>query len=340
MKRRTEQTHNETTTERRGSTLIIVIALLGMLSFLGIVFFTFASQERSAAGYFSEAAKTTTSEPDDIFNWMLQQIISGPPNQLKGSVLYSQSRRHSLVTNMVGSDIHPYTGAGVNIINEDDPATASTALVARVDQNYNGTANDEDASSGNPNTQLLLDFVDSPAVRNGTENRTVPSPDVDYTYPDINNLFLAYKGWAIRDNGSLATPRYQQVPVIIPSFFRPQYMKTSNGNGRSAVGNPNVPTDANWADAFDGVDRTTGRFAFRSFRPHPDHLAGFTSNGSQVYRFLLDTEATSLGLAGGFPFVPADAATALGNDPNSRGELGIWTGSQPTVYELDVDQRW
>ena len=34
---------------RRGSTLIIVVALLGMLAFLGFVFYTFAKQEKQNA---------------------------------------------------------------------------------------------------------------------------------------------------------------------------------------------------------------------------------------------------------------------------------------------------
>ena len=34
---------------RRGSTLIIVVALLGLLSIMGLTFYTFARQERSAA---------------------------------------------------------------------------------------------------------------------------------------------------------------------------------------------------------------------------------------------------------------------------------------------------
>ena len=53
MKTTTKSNNNQ----RRGSTLVIVIALLGLLAFVGMVFFSFASSERSSAEYFSEAAK-------------------------------------------------------------------------------------------------------------------------------------------------------------------------------------------------------------------------------------------------------------------------------------------
>lgn len=333
MKRQLIQ--SQQVTGRQGSTLVIVIALLGLLSFTGIVFFTFASQERSASENFSEAAKSTTSSSEDVFDWMLEQIIVGPGNRAKGSILYSNTRRHSLTTNMVGSDIHPYTGRGVNVVYEPDPTTGLPGDVPRIDLNFDGTADDEDGTGTEPDTQNLLDFVDSPAANAGREDRVAPSPDVDYTYPDINNLFLAYRGWAIRENpGGGRT----QVPIIIPSFFRPQYLKTSNANGRPLVGSPEVPTDADWAHAFNGVNRNTSKFGARSFRPHPQHIAGFAPNGvTPVFRFLTDTEATGVGLARGFPFLPEDATTATGNDPNVRGEMGIWTGSVPTNYELDVD---
>ena len=347
MKRNTSQPSH-----RRGSTLIIVIALLGLLAFMGMVFYTFAAQEHSASSYFSEAAKSPSLEttPNNAFEWMLQQLIVGPSARLKGSILYSPESRHSMLRNLVGSDVHPFTGSGITVAYDGGGLPVVTSNQAG-GENY-------------------LNFVDSPVARNGTSSRTVPSPDVDYSYPDINNLFLAYKGWAIRDNsedldndgvldvgedrdGDLALdgdtnndgildvtlgPRWTQVPVIIPSFFRPQYMKSSTANGRPAVGSPNVPTDANWANAFDGFDRSTALYGTRSFRPHPSHLAGYGSDGSTpVFRFITASETGAAGVARPFPFIPEDLVSNTNNDPNVAGELGIWTGSDPAVYELDVD---
>ena len=180
-------------TRRRGSTLIIVIALLGLLAFTGMVFFSFASQERAAAEYFSEAAKAEVDEPDNVWDHPLRHIISGPSNRPseRGSISRSSTKRHSLVSGLVGSDMSPHSGEGVHLIMEDDPITADTTAVPRVDMDWDGTASDEDADGPQADTQGLLDFVDSPAARLGNEIRTeaVPAPDVDYTYPDINNLF-------------------------------------------------------------------------------------------------------------------------------------------------------
>jgi hypothetical protein len=330
-----------TSHRRRGSTLVIVIALLGLLAFVGMVFLSFASSERSSAEYFSEAAKGEIDEPDNVWDHPLRHIISGPSNRPseRASILRSPGARHSIARNLAGSDLSPHSGEGVHLIMEDDPATADLAQVPRVDSDRNGTANDEDGLPvGERNTQSLLEFVDSPAARGGNENRTfpVPAPDVDYTYPDINNLFLAYKGWAIRDNGVGANPRYERVLVIIPSFFRPQYMKTVLANGPAGS---NVPTDLDWATSFDGTNRPTAKFSTRSFRPSPLHIAGLQDDGTSVFRYLTSAEAATFSIAsGGFPFVPDDNPIGQPGGANGvLGELGIWTGSDPNAYELDVD---
>jgi len=322
--------------DRRGSTLVIVIALLGLLAFMGMVFFTFAAQERQAAENFSDAAKFAVDEPPNVFDHMLRQVIVGTSDtpQDRASILYSTTRRHALVTNLVGSDVQPHSGEGVRL--------SEVGGYAVVDQNQDGVAD----ISADPNLDWL-EFVDSGVARphmayrpRGLEGRVggaavpqPPAPDVDYTYPDINNLFLAFRGKAIRDNGPSANPRFEEVNVLIPSFFRPQYMKSSLANG--PLGS-SIVTDADWIQSFDGVNRNTARFPARSFRPHPMHIAGRLDDGTVVPRYVLAGEAAALGLQGGFPFVPAENTNNSGN-LSERGELGIWTGSHPDNYELDVD---
>lgn len=337
---------------RRGSTLIIVIALLGLLAFSGMIFFSFSSQERAAAEFFSESVKAGIDAPDNVWDHPLRHVISGPSNRPheKYSIVGGKKRRISMVANLVGADLSPHSGEGINLIMEDDPATGDTTPVPRVDLNRNGTANDEDREElagndddgdsrfGEHNSQPLLDFVDSPAARGGVEDRAEASPalDVDYTTPDINTLFIAYKGWAVRDNGTGVTPRYERVPVIIPSFMRPQYMKSGGGNG---FGGNSTPTDIDWASSFDGINRPSAKFGGRSFRPHPSHVVVSAETGARAYRYLTNAEATTLGISsGGFPFVPADnLITQAGGGNNIRGEMGVWTGSNPLSYELDAD---
>ena len=319
---------------RRGSTLVIVIALLGLLAFTGIVFYTFASQERSAASYFSEAAKSTHSDPGGVWPHMLEQILVGPSERYRGSILYSPNRRHSLVANMLGDDVYPHNSPGLDV---SYLADGQPTVLNQSDE--------------------LLNFVDSPAARNGQYPEGLPAADVDYTYPDINSLFLAHKGWAVRVN---ADGTQTQVPVIIPSFFRPQYMRqeASDEIGRFSAGFTRqvgsksfaIPTNHHWAYAYQLFDnalkpvapdlstRDTVLFSKRSFRPHPSHLAGITSDGVRVRRYLTDEEAATPGInlqSGGFPFLPEESRAGRGN--GIRGDLGIWTGSPETVYELDSD---
>ncbi len=68
--------------DRNGSTIVVVIALLLALTFLGIVGYTIGTQEQGNAEYFSDAAKPTdfgSSGPsqDTLFDWGLRQLIVG-----------------------------------------------------------------------------------------------------------------------------------------------------------------------------------------------------------------------------------------------------------------------
>lgn len=315
-----------------------MLALLSLLAFLGVVFYTFAAQERSAADYFSESAKSTHYESDSVWPHLLEHVLVGPSEKHKGSILYSPTRRHSLVANLLGSDVYPGNSHGVDVVY--DPASGEPV-------------------TRDPSQQHLLDFVDSPAAVRDAGRRALPDPDVDYTYPDINNLFLAWRGWAVRYD---AAGGGTQVPVMIPSFFRPQYMKraASSASGRMSAGfeqsfgsvTAPVSTNPHWAYAYRSrnlsgpavpekpnlQNRDSVLFAQRSFRPHPSHVAGFGPGNRPVRRYLTDDEAALPGIsltAGGFPFLPKEAGSGRGN--GIAGDLGIWTGSHELAYELDAD---
>jgi hypothetical protein len=304
------KTTSETCTNRqsrRGSTLVIVIALLGLLAFTGMVFFTFAAQERAAAEYFSEAAKTESEETDDPFPWALEQMLIGASNEQKASILWSPTRRHSLVRNLVGRDVAPHTGSGMHVVLD------STTALPAIDNDFDGV---QDAvPAGDPLDPLSnrMNFVDAMQAwgqlfGNGVEGTLntrrdyagtngMPEPDVDYTYPDINHLFLGFKGWAVRDNGTeedlnfngvldpgedsngngILDRRYEQVRMFIPSYFRPQYLKSGFGKGANGV---DVPTDPDWFD--ETVSATHEQYSVRSFRPHALHVAGFDGSGNAV----------------------------------------------------------
>jgi hypothetical protein len=266
------------------------MVLLGMLSLVGFLFYTFAAQERSNATYFAESYTAPPSailEPETLFDWSLQQLIVGPSDNLTHSAL--AGRRHSMLPNMLGFDIHPYTSGGVHL--------GSNNGLPIVDQDFDGLADAVNAST--PLGQQPLEFNDSAAANGGSSVRNLtnwPDPGVDYTYPDINNLFLAYKGFSVDANGNT-------VQVIIPSFHRPQLLRTGGGS----------PSASWWNDS---------QFTGRIMRPHPNHL-----NPDLNPRYPSTPTGT---LTSVFPFMPGVS-----------GRQGVWSRTNPTdtqsTYEWDVD---
>lgn len=328
---------------RRGTTLLIVVALLGLLMFTGMVFFTFAAQERATAEYFSETAKEAVSVNDDPFPFALRQILVGPTNNEKQSILWSPRRRLSLVTNAVGYDTVPFNGAGQNVI-------ANGSGVPVIDNDHDGTADTFPDAIASP-----LNFVD--ALTAWTANAPIlqvnegrlqdvrgrttsfPAPDVDYTYPDINNPLIAYNGWAIRDNGATHMPtaeRFERVPVFIPSGMRPALLKSGTANG--PMGNSTL-TDEEWYDH----STATGNplFSVRSLRPSELHVAGLDGSGATVRRYIDETnpaDASLIATYGSFPLRPGEDV-----NPADFGQMGVFTGHAPgafgaaTGFRLDSD---
>lgn len=312
--------------DREGSTLLIVMVLLGMLSLVGFLFYTFAAQERSTATYFADSQKVYAADldTDALFDYGLEQLIVGPNNSLQQSALYGS--RHSMLPNLFGRDIHPYNSAGIHLTT--NPLVNPGFPI--VDANFDGVA-DNPADPTTPYGQEALEINDSSVatINNATvpsatfyanpgqyprnlfdpsnttnPNPYVPMPDpgVDYTYPDINNLFLAYKGYAVDQFGNT-------VQVIIPSFHRPQLLRTNNG----------LPSATWYQDA---------NFARRILRPHPEHV---NPNGSKRF-----PDSSNL---------PANITTAFPFMQGTNGNQGVWslnggfTYGTTTVpaYEYDVD---
>lgn len=291
--------------KRRGAVLIVVLMLMILLLFLGITWFTFANTEHSSSTYFADAAKTPYSEvtldADMVFNFALEQLIVGTNREQ--SALYPGL--YSLVPTAIGHlnyntnanagtvgqplDWQTFNGKGVNIISKANGAP-------EVDQDLDGVADGD---------QTLLNMNFSRAATGNTINSTqlaaLPHFDVDYTYPDQNNPFLAYTAVV---NGK---------QVVIPSFHRPAALRnTTTGaaipdwyNNTSAVGSPN-------------------HTATRVFRPHPSHFIV----GTGTPRFL---SAATSGV-NPFPF----AVDAGSNGTN--GEQGVWSNpANPTNLDYDVD---
>ncbi len=311
----------ETRTERakrgrRGSTLLIVMALLGMLMLLGMLYFTFASQEQANATYFAEAAKHIDDPGDDIdaiFDAALRQLIQGANYDEKNSALWGG--RHSLIFNMLGHDLQPFNGTGVNVYRIPVGTTSGLPpgqLV--VDQSRIGDLSGD---------QSLLELNDSPAARTDLSERSIqslPAPDVDYTAADHNNAFLAYLG----TSWNLSTASPTAYPVIKPSFHRPEFLRDKSGDPISdwetLSGGAGVPSS------------TRGRL----FRPHPDHL--YVPRSGQnittpIRRFLNDYNAADAGDIAGLSTVPPNRGFPFTKVP-STGPVGAMTHRKQGVWSL------
>jgi len=287
------------------------MVLMGMLSLLGVMFYTFSAQERSNAEYYSEAAKEfgePSLDADVLFDFALEQIIVGTNPQFKNSMLWGS--RHSLLSNALGfglhkpGDLHPFNGEGVNVIED---AAGNVA----VDQNRNGKSDDGSGTPSEPDNRYLLLYNDSPAAQNEDFDRdgtldtgedlnnngqldvltersltdgTYPQSDVGYTYPDINNTFLCYVGKVRDQNGNVHR-------VVKPSYMVPGILR--------------MPEDSNQNSMLDsGEDR----------------------NGNMI----LDTASTPL------PYEDTNKNGILdgGEDTNGNGVLDDWSVSPRTVSRI------
>jgi hypothetical protein len=356
---------------RTGSTLMIVIVLMGLLAVLGVLFYTFAAQERSNSEYYADGAKNVSESgltADVLMDHALQQIIVSTDPRLKNSALWGS--RHSLLANMLGvkdhaiGDLTAFDGQGVvvgvdssgkPIVDYARSGSESTAELVDPDD----TSKMVSTSSSGSNIQDLLGINDSPAANALFERNTgkFPQPDVGYTYPDINNCFLAYMGWT-RDRTTGQVRR-----VIIPSFHRPQL-------NRDSTGAP-IPLfeDMNYNGTRDGSETGTGNLKYgqpvvvagsdpnranRLFRPHPDQLyvPPRQQTNTAVRRFIhLASEAQSL-LGDGkrvFPFLPmypgyqpdyaggAGPLTFTNLPPDWNGHQGVWSGPHPNDSSYTYD---
>jgi len=297
---------------------------------LGITFFTFANQEHTSAEYYSDSAKvfSVTADVDALWDWALEQLIIGPRDNNMQSVLWPGE--HSLIPNMIGffaanpngtqyttvpNDKHPFNGgAGIHII-------AGPHGQPVLDQDFNGGT----PSANNNSNLLILNW--SPVTGNKGFNITsrsnffslnyLPARDVGYTYPDINNVFLAHIGNL--SYGSASAPTI--FPIYTPSFHRPQYLRDSNGQPFKN----NQPPNGNWYDDNSGGATDT---TARVLRPHPAHYFLNADGTSSGYTRFLQTTQT----VGSHTYLPFTFSTF--------GDQGIWSNSTSTTsigYDCDND---
>lgn len=265
-------------TRRRGSTLLVVVALMGMLALLGVMFFAFASQELESSKNYQKAAELINDPelgPDVYFDWALRQLTVGSSVREKNSALFGGHM--SLLPNAFGNDAHPHSGNGIRLAQTANPSGPLTSLSAPfVDLNGNGSQDpwelkdfDQDGNSNDllwlnrsPAAHVVVPGGGDPNYALELPNTLFPEPDVNYTYPDINNAFLAHSALVpyreFDQNGNMIVDPYEDVNgngvfdtalvrVMKPSFWRPELFQRVE----SAIGTGSTNEDANNDGVFD-----------------------------------------------------------------------------------------
>jgi len=181
--------------KRPGVVLLVVIAMLALFATVALSFVFYAEAEATASRYANQVHTQAQADidPELLLSYFLSQLIYDTDN------LSSSMRGHSLARNMYGynpSDynVTPYNGLGR----------------LRYDMPLNLVQ-----SGGNPtnkkNNIFLINYekFNTDPLRNPETdgNGNYVGGNVHWTYPDLNNMFLA----AVSGDGE----------VLMPSFFRP-----------------------------------------------------------------------------------------------------------------------
>ncbi|MDW8242550.1 MAG: hypothetical protein RMJ88_05000 [Thermogemmata sp.] len=229
------------TIRRRGVLLIVVLALLSLFAIVGITFVFFAGQKAEFARIAADAQNQSRDLPDDgmmAFNQFLAQLIYPaivPTNGAPANAFFNALRGHDLTSSMYGG-MPGSTSAwsGLGLFDEAVTATEYAGLNRRQIVNF----------SLFPGMSRLLDpEYSNPAGRSptaGLSGAYIPK-NAPYTYPDINNYFLA---WVCPATGE----------VILPSFHRPWLFGSLD------------PSNPNWTNP-------QGRFL--TLRPRPAEHPNF-----------------------------------------------------------------
>jgi len=209
-----QPTFSSSTYARQGVVLLVVIAMLALFASVGLSFVFYAQATSVGSSYYVQAHTLGPAEvePELALRYFLGQLIYDTDNE------YSSLRGHGL-----GYGIYGYNPAGRN------------------DQAYAGHGRLRYQLAGGPDNHQLINYryVDgdlffrdpgyfgSRVAKTGAKGPLVGGEGgVPWTYPDLDNLFLA----AVNASGE----------VLLPSFTRPWTMLPS------ATFDPSLPPNQKW----------------------------------------------------------------------------------------------
>jgi hypothetical protein len=210
---------------RRGIILLVVVVLLTLFAVVGLSFVLYANAAATSARLFREAEAPSRPDvaPERLLAYFLGQLLYDVSDDRTG--IYSALRGHSLGRNLYG----------LNYV----PGENEALIAAKNAAPFNGTGRLHYDSAFGQDDYFLINYTYFPAdgflrdpERHGRRPGLPAGPHLDnrgpfaggcnapYTYPDLNNLFLA----AVKADGT----------VLLPSFHRPW-----TGFGPLAPSNPN-----------------------------------------------------------------------------------------------------
>ena len=320
--------------DRRGVILLVVLALLTLLAIVGLTFVLYADAQATAARIYreSQSAQQADVNPERLLAIFLNQLLYDVDDT---NGIYSALRGHSLARTLYGyndatvNDV-PFNGMGR--LHYDSPfrilSPPDTPASAQDDYNLINYTFFRDDRQMPPTGPFLRDPERLGVRSNPTEVRGpfTGGYNTPYTYPDLNNLFLA----AVRADGT----------VLLPSFHRPWLF----GSNRPAE-------NTNWTNL-------VGKYLL--LRPRPiDNGAGFphpeedgdvknlvgSPGGNDSY--LLDLDVPVLTGPDGSKFKPLFAPLVIDLDNrvnlnvhgNVRGAGGTHVSNQG-FGPWEVNPRW
>lgn len=198
--------------ERRGVILLVVLALLTLFAIVGISFVLYADAEAASARVAreSETQQRADVDPQQALAFFLGQLIYDVPDA--PATAGSGLRGHSLARTMYGYNstysfpitnlnITPFNGVGRLHTGSTWPYMNPYSIDDHLLVNYTWFQGDGFARDpewyGNRQT--------TPGSGQGT-NTFYVGGNAPYTYPDLNNFFLA----AVRSDGTVLTPSFHR----------------------------------------------------------------------------------------------------------------------------------
>jgi hypothetical protein len=248
---------------RRGIVLLVVLALLTLFAIVGISFVLYANSEANASRYAreSESPPQPDMDPELLLSMFMGQLIYDADDD---TGIYSAMRGYSLARNMYGyyyrrpvtptmndptfQNIYPFSGTG-RLRGVPIPPGITGAPKKGPDSYISGTQ----VTQPPFDDYYLINYTyfgkflrdpERPGYRNGPTDTKQPYRggfNPPYTYPDLNNMFLAavkagpleLPGLTIDAKTAAATAG----AVLIQSFHRPWLFGSLNSN------NPNWKND-------------------------------------------------------------------------------------------------